>query len=152
SMGIMIATIGIVFGSIFKTPMKEFFPFLTLGLIIWTFISTTISEGCAGFIMAEGIIKQLPLPLPVHIARVVWRNTIILAHNLVIFPLVLLAVGRGLESTALIAIPGLMLLIFNLGWMTLLLAIVCTRYRDLPQIIASLLQVAMYLTPIIWMP
>src|SRR3546814_9209460 len=35
SMGVMIATIGVVFGSIFKTPMVEFFPFLSLGLILW---------------------------------------------------------------------------------------------------------------------
>src|SRR3546814_14557644 len=74
SMGVMIATIGVVFGSIFKTPMVEFFPFLSLGLILWTYISTIITEGCAGFIVAEGVIKQLALPLPVHIARVVWRN------------------------------------------------------------------------------
>src|SRR5690606_38293826 len=63
SMGIMIFTIGVVFGHIFKTPMQEFLPFLAIGLILWGFISSVITEGCMGFIAAEGIIKQLPIPL-----------------------------------------------------------------------------------------
>ena len=55
---VMIATIGIVFGQIFDSPMKEYLPFLTAGMILWTFISTVLTEGCIGFISAEGIIKQ----------------------------------------------------------------------------------------------
>lgn len=152
SMGVMIGTIGVVFGSIFNSPLDEFFPFLTVGMILWTFISAVITEGCMGFISAEGIIKQLPIPLFVHILRLVWRNILMLAHNLVIFPIVLLVVGKPLDWIALISIVGFTILVANLIWAALILAILCTRYRDLPQIVASLLLVAFYLTPIMWMP
>lgn len=152
SMGVMIGTIGVVFGQIFKAPMGEFLPFLAVGMILWTFMSTVISEGCSGFIAAEGIIKQLPIPLFVHILRLIWRNILILAHNIVIFPLVLLAVAKPLGMVALISIPGLFLLVLNLTWIALVLGVLCTRYRDLPQIITSVLQVIFYLTPIMWMP
>lgn len=152
SMGVMIGTIGIVFGSIFKSPTDEFLPFLAVGLILWTFMSTVIAEGCLGFVAAEGVIKQLPLPLFIHLLRVVWRNLLILAHNIVIFPLVLIAVGKPLTAEAFLSIPGLLLVIINLCWIVLILAVLCARYRDLPQIINSLLQVVFYLTPIMWMP
>ncbi len=152
SMGVMIGTIGVVFGQIFKAPMGEFLPFLAVGMILWTFMSTVISEGCSGFIAAEGIIKQLPIPLFVHILRLIWRNILILAHNIVIFPLVLIAVAKPLSMVALISIPGLFLLVLNLTWIALVLGVLCTRYRDLPQIITSVLQVIFYLTPIMWMP
>src|SRR5947208_84479 len=56
SMGVMIGTIGLVFGQIFNSPMKEYLPFLTVGMILWTFISAVLLEGCSGFIAAEGII------------------------------------------------------------------------------------------------
>jgi lipopolysaccharide transport system permease protein len=36
--------------------------------------------------------------------------------------------------------------------MVLILAIICARYRDLPQMINSVLQVIFYLTPIMWLP
>ncbi|PTT05398.1 ABC transporter permease [Pseudomonas sp. HMWF006] len=152
SMGVMIGTIGVVFGQIFKAPMGEFLPFLAVGMILWTFMSTVISEGGNGFIAAEGVIKQLPIPLFVHILRLIWRNILILAHNIVIFPLVLIAVAKPLTMVALISIPGLLLLILNLTWIALVLGVLCTRYRDLPQIVTSVLQVVFYLTPIMWMP
>jgi lipopolysaccharide transport system permease protein len=152
SMGVMIATIGIVFGQIFDSPMKEYLPFLTAGMILWTFISTVLTEGCIGFISAEGIIKQLPIPLFVHVLRLVWRNLIILAHNIVILPLTFLAVGKPLSWLAPLALVGMLLLVLNLIWMALVLSLFCARYRDLPQTVAAVLQVIFYLTPIMWMP
>jgi lipopolysaccharide transport system permease protein len=151
-MGVMIGTIGLVFGQIFQSPMQEFLPFLTIGMVLWTFIAAVITEGATGFISAEGIIKQLPIPLFVHIMRMIWRNLLILLHNLVIFPLVLLAVGKPIGWIALLSIPGLALNILNLGWIVLLLAIICARYRDLPQMVASVLQVVFYVTPVMWIP
>jgi len=152
SMGVVIGTIGLVFGQIFKSPMEQFLPFLAVGLILWGFISAMITEGCTGFITADAVIKQLPIPLPVHILRLLWRNLIILAHNIVIFPLVLLAVQKAPTWYVFLAIPGLILLCLNLTWMALLLATICARYRDIPQIVTSALQIVFYLTPIMWLP
>jgi len=152
SMGVMIATIGIVFGQIFSTPMEDYLPFLTIGMVLWAFIASVVTEGSTGFIAAEAVIKQLPIPLFVHIMRLVWRNLLILAHNLVIIPIVMLFVGKSLGWIALLAVPGLLLLVLNLSWIALILAILCARYRDIPQIVASVLQVVFYLTPIMWVP
>ncbi|MDQ2137357.1 ABC transporter permease [Alcaligenaceae bacterium A4P071] len=152
SMGVMIASIGIVFGQIFNSPIHEFFPYLSVGLILWMFMLNTISEGCAGFISSDAIIKQLPIPLPVHVYRLVWRNIIILAHNLIIFPLVLIIVQKPIGWIALMSIPGFVLLLINMLWVALLLSTICARYRDIPQIVASVMQVVFYLTPIMWLP
>ena len=152
SMGVMIACIGLVFGGIFNTPMDEYLPFLAAGIILWTFITGTINEGCTAFVSAEGMIKQLPIPLFVHVLRVVWRNVLMLAHHIVILPLVLLVMGKSVSVVALLAIPSFVLVVLCLSWLAFFFAIVCTRYRDLPQIVASVLQVGFYFTPIIWMP
>lgn len=152
SMGVMIGTIGLVFGQILNTPIHEYFPFLTAGIILWGYISAVVTDGCSGFISAEGIIKQLPIPLFVHIERMIWRNTLILFHNIVIFPLVFFALGRSFSWTVFLVIPGFFLLVVNLAWVALVLAILCARYRDLPQIVGSVLQVAFYVTPIMWSP
>lgn len=152
SMAVMITTMGLVFGNLFKTEIKEFLPFLTLGLIIWSFILGSITEGCEALISAEGIIKQLPVPLHVHVLRVVWKNFIIFLHNIVIFPFVLLAVGKGVSWDIFLAIPGFLLLALNLSWFLMIIAMVCARFRDMTQIILSIMQVVFYLTPVIWMP
>jgi len=152
SMAVMITTMGLVFGNLFKTPLHDFLPYLTLGLIIWGFLSGCITEGCDALISAEGIIKQLPVPLHVHVLRVVWKNSIIFLHNIVIFPLVLLAVGKGVSWYVLLAIPGFILLALNISWLLVVMSMICARFRDMTQIIMSIMQVIFYLTPVIWMP
>ncbi|HHW4677970.1 MAG TPA: ABC transporter permease [Xylella sp.] len=152
SMGVMIGTIGLVFGHIFKAPMSEYLPFLAIGMIIWSFITSAINEGCLGFVSAEGVIKQMPLPLALHIARVLWRNIIILGHNLLIVPIFFLLISKGFSWSVILIVPGLIVLFANVAWMALLLGVICTRYRDMPQIVMSFIQVAYFLTPIVWMP
>ncbi|MGE9549671.1 ABC transporter permease [Erwinia amylovora] len=152
SMAVMITTMGLVFGNLFKTPLHDFLPYLTLGLIIWGFLLGSITEGCDALISAEGIIKQLPVPLHVHVLRVVWKNFIIFMHNIVIFPLVLLAVGKGVNWNILLAVPGFILLALNVSWLLMVMSMICARFRDMTQIILSIMQVIFYLTPVIWMP
>lgn len=152
SMGVLIGALGLVFGAIFNSPMREFLPFLAVGIILWAYISTVINEGCTAFSSAEGLIKQLPLPLFLHVMRVIWRNAVILAHNLIIIPILFLVFLKPLGWISLLAIPGLVLTTLTLSWVALLAAVLCTRYRDLSQIVASVLQIAFYVTPIIWMP
>lgn len=152
TMSVMIASIGLVFGQIFHTPMREYLPFLTGGMIFWGFTTTVLTEGCQCFIASEPMIKQLSLPLFLHILRVLFRNIFILGHHLCIFPIVCLSVGADFNILPLMSIFGFFLLLGNLLWISLLLGIVCTRYRDLPQIITNFLQVLFYITPIMWLP
>ena len=152
SMGVMIGTIGVVFGQVFKTPMSEYLPFLATGIILWTFFSTAIMEGSSAFIEGSGMIRQLYLPLSLYPARVLWRNTIVLLHNIAILPFLFLILGKGISWNICLVIPGFLLFILNLSWMTTMLGLLSTRFRDMPQIINSILQVMFYITPVIWVP
>lgn len=152
STAVMIASIGVIFGNLFKAPMQEFLPFLTAGLVIWSLISSVIVDSTNVFVGAEAVIKQLPLPLFSHVERQFFRNFIIFLHNLIIFPFVCLIVGKSINLNILLSIPGILLLSLNLLWISLVLSIVCTRFRDLGQIVSSVLQVFFYVTPIMWLP
>ena len=50
SMGIMVLMLGFLFGNLFKMPLEDFLPFLTLGLLTWGLISGVILDGCQVFI------------------------------------------------------------------------------------------------------
>jgi ABC-type polysaccharide/polyol phosphate export permease len=149
-MAVTIAAIGIVFGTIFGTPMQVFLPYLASGLIMWGLISGVLNEGNLAFIAAEGMIKQLPLPKIVYIVRVVWRNLIVSAHNIVIFPAVILIVGGNTGWAILLWPIGVFMAVLALSGLALIFAIVAARYRDLPQIVNAALTVGFYITPVIW--
>lgn len=152
STAVMIVGMGLVFSQIFKTAIQEYLPFLAVGIIVWAFVSSTISEGCMSFIHAEGIIKQLPIPLFTHILRVVTRNIFIFFHHLVLIPIVILIVQANIQINIFTLILGFCVLIINLIWVILLLATLSTRFRDLSQIINSGMQIIFYITPIMWQP
>lgn len=151
NMAVFIGALGLIFGTIFRTNMQEFLPYLCAGVITWGFISTSLTEGCTSFSASDGIILQVRLPLFTHILRSIWRNMIIFAHNIVIFPILLIIVGGNLNFNILWIVPGFLLLCINLVWVMLILAVVCARFRDMTQVMTNILQVMFYATPIMWM-
>lgn len=150
-MGVMIASIGIVFGLIFGTPMQIFLPYLASGIIMWGLISGVLNDGTQAFISAEAMIKQIPLTKLAHLIRVVWRNLLTTGHNIVIFPIVLIAVGGTTGWQVLLFPVGIALALLTVSGLALILAVFATRFRDVPPIVNSLLTVAFYVTPVIWM-
>ncbi|MGH8605227.1 MAG: ABC transporter permease, partial [Gammaproteobacteria bacterium] len=152
SMAIMVIALGILYAKLFRIDIHDYLPFLTLGFLAWGLISGVITEGCTALTAAEPFIKQMKLPFSLHVHRVVWRNLIIFAHNLVVYIGVAIWFGIWPGAVALLLVPGIALILLNGIWVGLLFGMVCARFRDIPQIIASLLQVAFFLTPIIWRP
>jgi ABC-type polysaccharide/polyol phosphate export permease len=152
SMAFMVGTLGVLYGMIFKMDLKNYLPFICLGLVFWEFISKCITEGELAFLELEGLIKQIRLPLTTHIARYVWRNIIILGHNSAIYVLVALFFGVNPGWNGFLVVPGFLLVVLNLTWVTLALAICCARFRDVPMIVTTVVQMLFFVTPVFWDP
>ncbi len=152
SMGVLVGTLGVLYASLFNLEIANYLPFVAVGFIVWGLISGLIADGCETFIGAEGIVKQVNLPLSVHVYRAVWRNLIVFAHNAIIYVVVAVLFAIWPGWAGLLALPGLALLCLNGVWVGLLLGLVSARFRDISQIVVSIVQVSFFLTPIIWTP
>jgi ABC-type polysaccharide/polyol phosphate export permease len=150
SMGIMVGTLGFVYAQLFGHRLADYLPHLALGLIVWGFISTPILDGCNIFIGSEGVIRQLRAPLSVHVFRMLWRNLIILGHNIVIYLVLVVTFRIWPGAAALLAIPGLLILCLTGVWTGLLFGLLSARFRDIPYMIASVIQILFLVTPILW--
>lgn len=152
SMVIMVAAMGLIYARMFNMEITHYLPFLTVGLVIWGFISTVINEGCQTFLSAQSIITQVRMPFSIHAWRTVYRNLIVLAHNMVIIPLVLIIFSVPVGWHAIFILPALIVLAINGIWVSILLGMISARYRDVQPIVASLVQVIFFVTPIFWPP
>jgi len=152
SMGIMVGALGLLYGTIFKQDMHDYLPYLAAGFVVWGLISSLITEGTAVFIGAEGLIRQLPAPLSVHVYRLLWSNLIIFGHNIWVFFAAALWYSLNPGWTALLALPALALVLLNGFWLALLLGLLSARFRDIPLVVASVVQVMFFITPVIWRP
>ncbi|MBJ8346193.1 ABC transporter permease [Antrihabitans sp. YC2-6] len=150
--GLQAAAMGVLYSALLDIPLTEFLPYVTVGLIVWNLISASILEGSEVFIANEGLIKQLPSALSVHVYRLVWRQMLFFAHNCLIYVVMLVAFGvwRDLHWTAVFAIPALVLLMLNAMWVSIVFGIFSTRYRDIAPILGSMTLMLFVLTPVMW--
>ena len=151
-MGLMVALLGTLFGRILKVSVAEYVPYLTLGFVIWGLVNGLITDGCSAFVDARNIIQQVRLPLSVHVYRVVWSNLIVFCHNVAVFVVVAVVFSVWPGWVGLLALPALALVCLNGVWAGLLLGMFSARYRDVPPIVASVVRIVFFVTPIIWMP
>jgi ABC-type polysaccharide/polyol phosphate export permease len=152
SMAAMILGMGLVFSTIFKIETALYMPFLAVSIIAWQLISQTVNESCTTFMENEGFIKQLPLSIFAYVMRTLVRCLMVAGHNAILIPLVFLWFDKPVTWLALLAIPGLILVFANLAWLGYVLAIISARFRDVPQIVASVVQVMFFLTPVMFKP
>lgn len=152
SMGVMIASIGVVYGTLFGQKLSEYLPFLAVSLVLWTVFAQTIQDGSMAYINSAHYIRQIPTAKMLFVLQVVWRNVIILGHNLVIVVVLYLIFGVKNWATLPVFVPAMLLYLLNAMWIVLFTSLLAARFRDLPQIINALVQVAFYITPVIYRP
>ncbi len=152
STGIMIFAIGLLYAGLFHQDISAYIPSLAIGIIVWNFFITSITEGCSVFIHAGGYIKAYAIPLPIHVMRLLWRNIIIFLHNAVIIAVVWLVFRWELSPVLLLSAVGFAVMLVLVIGAVLFFGVLCTRFRDIPQIVASVLQLLFFITPIMWLP
>lgn len=152
SMAIMIVALGVLYAGLFKTPVEDFLPFLCVGLLVWTLLASFLTEGGTLFTGSESYIKQIRLPFSVYVYRSTWSKLIIFFHNSIIYFGVLLYFGIWPGVVGLLAIPGLIVVVANGAFANLCIGIISARFRDVPPLIASVVQIVFFVTPIFWKP
>nr|WP_296770717.1 ABC transporter permease [Rhodococcus sp. (in: high G+C Gram-positive bacteria)] len=141
---------GLLYSVLLDINLREFLPHVAVGLIIWNFISAAILEGGDVFVANEGLIKQLPSALSVHVYRLVWRQVLLFGHNLIVYVIIIAIFRPSFSWSDLAAVPAFALLIVNAVWVAILFGIIATRYRDIAPILGSMVTLLFFMTPIVW--
>lgn len=156
STGLTVLAVGLVYGQIFGHPTGAsttgYMAYFAAGTVLWAFISTTVIQACVVFSHSGGLIKALPVPLLLHVFRMISRNILLLAHNALVIVTLWIVLRWSVGWHVLLCIPGLILLVLTLFGIVVSLGILGTRFRDIEQITAALLQLMFLITPILWLP
>lgn len=151
-LGITIIGVGFLYGQIFKSNSGNFLPFLAISLAVWSFVSAAISDGMTIFQAQAALLKSISVPYTTIILRNIVKNAIVFLHYLVAVVITFAATGYTVDYHLIFAVPGFVLICANLYWITLLIGMVCARFRDVAQIGLYALQMIMFMTPIVWQP
>lgn len=152
TMAIFALGIGFLYAGLMKVSLERYLPWMTTGMIVWTMISQTVLDSSEAFIAASDVMRQTALPAPIFVWRVVWRNLLIFVHQAPVLIILGWKFGYLWRINLLEAVFGLVLVVLNLSWFAVVSAAVCARFRDLKQILASLIQLVFFLSPVLWIP
>jgi ABC-type polysaccharide/polyol phosphate export permease len=153
NLGLLVAALGGIGTGLWQQEADAYLPFLTSGLVVWMLISTMTTEACTVFIFGQNFVRQMRFDYSILVYALIWRNLITFVHNLVVYAIVvLLFKPQLLGGVTLLAVPGIAIVLLNGTWIALLLGTFCLRFRDIPQLVGTLIQISIFITPIFWPP
>ncbi|MBB2174791.1 ABC transporter permease [Gluconacetobacter johannae] len=151
SSAVMIGAMGVIYGRLFHMDLRGYLPYLALSMILWQVgVGAVLAEACTCFTDAERTIRSVRLPFFLQAMRLMVRNAIVFGHNIVVPLGVFLLFGIWHGAAMLLAAPGVALWLVDGLASALLLGSICARFRDIPPIVGSVVQVAFYVTPVMW--
>lgn len=152
STAVMVGALGFVYAYLFNTPVHSYLPFLALSLTLWSLLSTITTDGSTVFIQAENTIRSMRVPFFLFIYQLLARNLLIFAHNIIVIVAVFLIFGSPISWSALAALPALLLWMIDGAAVALILGTFCARFRDIPPIVGSVMQIAFYVSAVMFKP
>jgi lipopolysaccharide transport system permease protein len=152
STGVMVGSLGFLYSALFHMSLHEYLPFLALSQVLWGFVATLVGDACGAFTESEVVIRSVRMPFFLFSLRILVRNVLVLGHNVCVILVVYLAMRLWPGTAALMAIPALPIWIIDSLALSLLLGGICARFRDIMPIVTSVMQIAFFMSPIIWKP
>jgi ABC-type polysaccharide/polyol phosphate export permease len=147
---ISIVGLGFVWSAVMNVPAASIVPSLTVGLVIWQWCSVSLLESPSLFLRNSAIIRNVRIPFSMFVLQILFKNLIALLHNLVVVFSVLIFYPPEWGLSQLSMFPLLMLLFAFLFGAMLFLSVLGAQFRDVEQIVSSLMPIVFFLTPIIF--
>jgi lipopolysaccharide transport system permease protein len=150
---LMLLIYGVVFGYVLagsraKT-VEPYFLFLFCGILPWTWFQASIAEGAGSLIAGGNLIKKVLFPAEILPAVTVFANFVQFLLGLPILLAFLVYEGKLSVTALLLPLPILVQLVFTLG-LALLVSALTVHFRDLQSILAHVLHLWFFATPVIY--
>ncbi len=150
NMLILIAALGVLYSTLFRTDIRTYLPYLASGLLAWNLITAIVNEGTGVFVANGAAIKNTNMPLPLYVLKHMCRQMLVFLHHVVVMIPIYVLFPEYFSVRLLLILPALVVYCAaGLGVATLV-GMLCSRFRDIPNIVTSFMQVCFFVTPIFW--
>jgi ABC-type polysaccharide/polyol phosphate export permease len=151
SLLVFVMVIGAVGSGLLSKQTADYLPFLVSGMVVWTLLSSIMAESSNVFIAGSGLMRQMRIEFSLLVYALLWRNVIVFLHNMLVYVMVMTVCAPEKFSPAIIlVVPGIAILLVNGTWIAILLGMLTARFRDVQQLTQTVVQIAMFVTPLFW--
>jgi ABC-type polysaccharide/polyol phosphate export permease len=149
-LAVFVIVMGVIWSKVLKQDPVSYFQYVSTSLIIWSLISTLANDGTAILINGQYTVLAMRYPYIAFAFAHVWRSFLLFLHHAVLYAVIMVATFYNPGGALLLAIPGLLLVLANGVWVSLLFGMIGLRRRDFGPAVASGMQLLLFATPIFW--
>lgn len=150
--GLFVGAFTLIFSVLNGAPADTFGLYVASGYILWVFMSESLVEGSGTFKQNRAMLLDSLVPRSLPVFRLVQRNVLRLALNLMVLVAVFVVFTIPLQIGMFWAIPGLFVIITTTLLATFCCAVLGARFEDIRLVISIGMRLLFFLTPIMWKP
>lgn len=149
---IWVVGLTLVFRQALAASAPNYIAYVAIGVVLWNFISASITQGTLAFVRHAGLIRDINNPILIYPFRILANNLIKLAVQASVILMVWPTTSVTLTASSLLAIPGFALVLLTALWVIPLLALIGVRFRDTSHGFQAVMRFLFFATPVFWLP
>lgn len=142
-------SIAFVFGPLLGGSFREGLPHILGGMLCWSLVAGTVVEGAGAFVGSAGMMQSQRLPLSFYGLLSANRLVVNFLHQIVAF-WALMALFRLLTVPHWTLLPAIPMVILAGFFISIPIAMISTRYRDVGFLVGAVMGAMFLLTPVFW--
>ncbi len=150
--GAWIGAIIFVFAGILDESGRDYAAYVAIGLVLFNFVTATVTNGSEVFIQNRIVIHSHPSPFFAYVLRLVVSSLFQLVLQSIAIIVTFVIIGQGLSSQAWLAIPGLMLGVLMCLVLAMTFGLAGIRFGDFRFAMLAIMRLMLFVSPIMWRP
>lgn len=151
-MAVFVTGLSILFGHIQEQGLRSFIPYVGMGYMAFMLLVGLTNAALAVFVTGSSTLKSTRQPLCNLVLRDAGIEFITFGHNMLLYLVFVVAGLVPLTPKMLIALPVVAVIAVNGLFVGLWLGIAVARFRDVQPLVASILGVIIFFTPVFLKP
>ncbi len=148
---LQLAVYTMVFSTIMRAGIENYYLFLFVALIPWIFFSTALTGGAGCILAQQDMVKKIYFPREVLPVAYVTSQFVNMLLSFIVIICVLVVSGHGFNIKAVLCLPVIMVVEYMLALgFTMVMSALTVYIRDLEYILGILAMAWQFLTPIMY--
>lgn len=124
--------------------------YVATGLLVWMFLSETMTQSATMFVREESLIKGTTLPVSVYVLRQVSVTAMRSFYALAGAVPVTFIAGAGITPALITVLPAIVLLLLTAPAVTMVFGYLGVLFRDFQFVVSNVIRLLMFVTPVFW--
>lgn len=152
TMLIQLVALTYLFTGLFGASIDLVAPWVTIGVIVWTFFSTSVNESTSTLIVHKPYLMEGEFSVSGFVFSALMKNVFVALHHFLLLIGLIIWFGLWPNANWLWLLVSLPVFLLTVASICIILAILTARFTDLRPLTENILMVGFFLTPVLWRP